>query len=57
MPSVSAHLRKVVSERAKNRCEYCLLPEKLALHRHEPDHIVPVQHVLERKLMLEAGLF
>lgn len=42
--SPSAALRKFVAERAGNRCEYCLLPESLALHRHEPDHIVPVQH-------------
>ncbi len=42
--SPSAALRKFVAERAGNRCEYCLLPQSVALHRHEPDHIVPVQH-------------
>ena len=44
MSPPSAALRKIVSERAKHCCEYCLLPEQFALHRHEPDHIVPVQH-------------
>ncbi len=37
-------LRRLVSQRADNRCEYCLLPESAALHKHEPDHIVPHQH-------------
>ena len=41
---VSEGLRRLVAERARHRCEYCLLPEAFALHRHEPDHIVPRQH-------------
>jgi hypothetical protein len=41
---LSEHLRQLVSERAVNRCEYCLLPQIAALHKHEPDHIVPLQH-------------
>jgi len=41
---VSENLRRLVAERAGYRCEYCLLPEAFALHRHEPDHIVPRQH-------------
>ena len=41
---VPADLRRAIYERAAGRCEYCLLPESAALHRHEPDHIVPVQH-------------
>ncbi len=41
---VSTSLRKLVAERARNRCEYCLLPQALAFHMHEPDHIVPIQH-------------
>jgi len=45
MPSdVPASLRQLVAERAAHRCEYCLLPEAVALHKHEPDHIVPRQH-------------
>ncbi|MCI5180821.1 MAG: HNH endonuclease [Candidatus Electrothrix sp. AW3_4] len=42
--SISTALRTLLRERARNRCEYCLLPQSLALHKHEPDHIVPVQH-------------
>lgn len=41
---ISPELRRLVMARADYRCEYCLLPEAVALHRHEPDHIVPVQH-------------
>ena len=45
MPSdVPASLRQLVAERAGYRCEYCLLPQGVSLHRHEPDHIVPRQH-------------
>ncbi len=42
--SLSVELRRLVAERAGYRCEYCLLPQAVALHRHEPDHIVPLQH-------------
>ena len=41
---ISTALRRLVAQRAGNRCEYCLFPEAVALHRHEPDHIVPLQH-------------
>jgi hypothetical protein len=41
---VSTSLRRLVAERAAYRCEYCLLPQAVALHQHEPDHIVPLQH-------------
>lgn len=45
MPTdIPNELRRLVTERAQNRCEYCLLPEKASLHKHEPDHIVPRQH-------------
>jgi hypothetical protein len=37
-------LRQVVEARADFRCEYCRLPQVAALHKHEPDHIVPRQH-------------
>jgi hypothetical protein len=43
-PELPDHLRRLVIERAGNRCEYCLLPQWAALHKHEPDHIIPVQH-------------
>lgn len=41
---VPANLRRLVAERAAYRCEYCLLPQAVSLHQHEPDHIVPLQH-------------
>lgn len=41
---ISAELRRLVTERAGQRCEYCLLPQAAALHRHEPDQIIPLQH-------------
>jgi hypothetical protein len=41
---VPSSLRRLVAERAAYRCEYCLLPQAVALHQHEPDHIVPRQH-------------
>jgi len=45
MPTeISDDLRRKVRERADNRCEYCLLPQSAAFHKHEPDHIVPLQH-------------
>ncbi|MFQ5631901.1 MAG: HNH endonuclease [bacterium] len=45
MPTeVPEKLRRFVTRRAKNCCEYCLLPQSVALHKHEPDHIIPRQH-------------
>lgn len=41
---VSTHLRHTLVERANYCCEYCLLPQSVSLHKHEPDHIVPSQH-------------
>jgi hypothetical protein len=41
---ISAETRRTVLERASGRCEYCHLPQAMALHKHEPDHIVPRQH-------------
>lgn len=41
---LSALLRRSVEESARYCCEYCGLPQTFAAHRHEPDHIVPVQH-------------
>jgi hypothetical protein len=33
-----------LATRANDRCEYCLLPQSVSLHKHEPDHIIPRQH-------------
>lgn len=37
-------LRSQVRERAKGRCEYCLLPEEADFARFEVDHIIAEQH-------------
>ncbi len=42
--TIPSQLRKRVMTRARNRCEYCLLPQAFALHKHEPDHVIAQQH-------------
>lgn len=42
--TISTALRQLVTERAEGHCEYCLLPEAVTVHRHEPDHVIPRQH-------------
>lgn len=45
MPTaIPGDLRHLVFLRAGGRCEYCLLPQDVAVYQHEPDHIVPRQH-------------
>jgi 5-methylcytosine-specific restriction endonuclease McrA len=39
-----AALRRAIRQRAKNKCEYCLLAEEHAFFKHEPDHIVAEKH-------------
>ncbi len=39
MTYVSAQLRKLVIERANQRCEYCLFPQSAALFSFEMEHI------------------
>lgn len=41
---VPEDLRRLIVQRAGNHCEYCLLPQWAVLHKHEPDHIVSIQH-------------
>lgn len=41
---VPASLRELVRQRARYRCEYCLLHEEDALFPHEVDHIVARKH-------------
>jgi HNH endonuclease len=42
--AISQALRQQLSERAKRRCEYCLLHEDYSAKKHEPDHIIPIKH-------------
>jgi hypothetical protein len=39
--TIAVTLRQLVIERAEGRCEYCFLPQAVAAHKHEPDHIIP----------------
>jgi 5-methylcytosine-specific restriction endonuclease McrA len=41
---IPAKLRGLVKERARDRCEYCLLPQDVAFFPHEPDHIHALKH-------------
>jgi len=41
---ILASLRREVRERAKERCEYCLLAELQAFFPHEPDHLIALKH-------------
>ena len=38
---IPQHLRQVVAERAKFRCEYCQLQQELCPETFEVDHIMP----------------
>jgi 5-methylcytosine-specific restriction endonuclease McrA len=41
---VPVALRRLVRERAGERCEYCLIPEEFTLATHWVDHIVAEKH-------------
>jgi 5-methylcytosine-specific restriction endonuclease McrA len=41
---ISAALRREVRERARERCEYCLLAESQDFFPHEPDHLIALKH-------------
>jgi 5-methylcytosine-specific restriction endonuclease McrA len=41
---VAAALRRLVRERAAERCEYCLLPEQVSFASHWIDHVVAEKH-------------
>ena len=41
---IGAPLRREVRARARNRCEYCGMPDNEAVFPHEPDHIIAVKH-------------
>jgi hypothetical protein len=41
---VPSELRRAVTERAGNRCEYCRLPAEIAFYPHEIDHVTAEKH-------------
>ena len=44
MTYIPATLRREIIERAKGRCEYCLLPSNIAFFPHEVDHVIAEKH-------------
>lgn len=41
---IPAALRRLVIDRAKQKCEYCILSSELRLFPHEIDHIIALKH-------------
>ncbi|NEQ24888.1 MAG: HNH endonuclease [Microcoleus sp. SIO2G3] len=41
---VAAELRRLVVDRVQSCCEYCLIPESLALASHQVDHVIAEKH-------------
>jgi hypothetical protein len=41
---VPAELRRAVRLRARDCCEYCLIPESMTLAAHEIDHVIAEKH-------------
>jgi len=41
---IPAEVRRLVRESARERCEYCLIPESAVFAPHEVDHIVAEKH-------------
>lgn len=44
MTYIPAQLRRLVEDRAGDRCEYCLFPTQLSFFPHEADHVIPEKH-------------
>jgi hypothetical protein len=43
-PHIAIAVRRVVTQRASSRCEYCLIPTEWASISHHVDHIIPLRH-------------
>ena len=41
---ISVALRRRITTRANNRCEYCGLPADIAFFPHEVDHVIALKH-------------
>jgi HNH endonuclease len=44
LPSIPPALRHLVFERARQRCEYCLIHQDVSIYSHEVDHVVALKH-------------
>ena len=42
--NIPVSLRRMIVERANNRCEYCGMPESVSFAPHEIDHIIARKH-------------
>ncbi|MBN3871248.1 HNH endonuclease signature motif containing protein [Nostoc sp. JL33] len=42
--SISVELRRLVTQRASARCEYCRIYQNFSIYTHEVDHIIAVKH-------------
>ncbi len=57
MTYVPAPLRRLVRDRARERCEYCLFPDAVGFYLHEIDHVVAEKHegqTIENNLCLSC---
>jgi HNH endonuclease len=41
---IPASLRRLVVKRARNCCEYCLIPQEIVLAKHQVDHVIAEKH-------------
>lgn len=56
---ISAEVRRQIEERARHRCEYCLIPAAFTLLTHEIDHITAEKHggaTVESNLALSCAI-
>ena len=44
IPAIPPALRHLVFERARGRCEYCILHQDVSIYSHEVDHIIALKH-------------
>jgi len=44
LSAIPAALRRLVFERARQRCEYCLIHQDVSIYSHEVDHIIALKH-------------
>ena len=44
IPVIPPALRQLVFERARGRCEYCLIHQDVSIYSHEIDHIIAEKH-------------
>lgn len=44
MSTIPAPLRRLVVERANEKCEYCLISQNFSIYTHEVDHIIATKH-------------